>query len=181
MRTFMILFLILIFAFNPLPTFAAEQDFGGLKLGIGLSYSFDLGDNDRVEEAQIVDNVVRVLDKDNSNARFMLESHYFFEPNRPFLFDLSEPGNWGIGPFVAVQPGSGEIIEAVGVGMMIGFRRSGNGNSSWNLGIGFVVDPDARILGDGFVENQPPPGSETSVRYKEASQGGLLIISSFSF
>lgn len=172
---------IMVFTWLLLPNAeASNTEFRGLKLGLGLSYSFDLGDNDRIAEAQIVDGLVRVTDEDNSNARFMLESHYFFRPSFKFMGSV-EPGKWGMGPFVAVQPGSGEIIEAVGAGLMIGFRRKGNGNSSWNIGVGVVVDPDARILGDGFAENEPPPGNESSIRYKETSQGGLLLISSFSF
>lgn len=154
-------------------------EFAGLKLGVGLSLTIDLGDNDRIEEAAIVDGIVRVSDENNSRARIMLESHYFFTGNKRFLG--SSAGNWGIGPFIAVQPGSDEIIEAIGGGVMVGFRRAGDSNSSWNLGLGIVVDPDVRILGDGFTANQPPPGSETDIRFKEKSQAGLLIISSFSF
>jgi hypothetical protein len=55
------------------------------------------------------------------------------------------------------------------------------GASSFNIGIGAVVDPRVQVLGDGFVENQPPPGTETEVRYKTTDQWGVVVLFSFSF
>ena len=63
---------------------------------------------------------------------------------------------------------------------MFGFRR-GEGEGSFNLGVGVVVDPDTRVLGDGIVANQPLPAGETEIRYLEEMQTGLLILASFSF
>lgn len=94
---------------------------------------------------------------------------------------------WGHGPFVGIQPGSQNIIEAVAIGWMIGFRRpdpergSLTENSSFNLGIGFVVDPKVQVLGDGVTRNQALPVGETQVRFKDSAQYGLRIMSSFSF
>lgn len=102
----------------------------------------------------------------------MLESHWFREVFK---------GRLGWGPFVGVQPGTDEIIEAIGVGIMLGLRREGTENSSWNIGIGYIVDPNVNVLGDGFVANQPPPGAETAIRLKETSQEGILVLFSFSF
>jgi hypothetical protein len=103
-------------------------------------------------------------------------------PQKEFWLNSSVKANeWGWGPFVAIQSGSNEIVEAIAFGVMWGFKRSGTDNSSWNIGFGAVVDPSTKVLGDGFVPNQPPPAGETEVRYKEKSQWGLLIISSFSF
>ncbi len=80
---------------------------------------------------------------------------------------------------MAIQPGSENIIDAIGTGLMIGFKRAGEGSSSFNLGIGFVTDPGAKVLGDGFVENQPPPeGESTTVRFRETSYTGLLFLAS---
>ncbi len=96
--------------------------------------------------------------------------------------DSLHSGRWGWGPFVALQPGTNDIIEAIAVGLMIGFRRPDDiKGSSWNVGIGYVTDPNVRILADGFVENQPPPGNETEVRFKEISQDGVVLLFSFSF
>jgi len=164
-----------------------QRKFAGLDFGVGISVTFDTGNHDRVQNAEIVDGVVRVTKETNAIARIMLESHYFFTPDN-FLgiqanVDASGENKktFGIGPFMALQPGTKEIIEAIGFGIMVGWRRDGAGPGSWNLGIGGVVDPNVQILGDGFVANEPPPGSETQVRYKVQDQRGWLFLASFSF
>lgn len=89
--------------------------------------------------------------------------------------------NWGFGPFIALQPGSDAIIDAVGAGLMVGFRRAGDRNQSFNFGIGMLYDVDVRVLGPGITANQPLPPGETSVRYQQREQAALLLLSSFSF
>lgn len=165
----------------------AQREFAGLNFGVGLSLTHDLGGNDRVDSASVVNGIVRVDNEDNDIARIMLESHYFFTPKRPFWFNSNiVESQWGWGPFVALQPGTNEIIEAIGLGVMFGFKRKKDENgekdtSSWNIGLGLVVDPNVKVLGDGIEENKPLPSGETEVRFKEKSQWGALIISSFSF
>ncbi len=161
--------------------------------GVAITYTLDLGSHDRVKNAQIVNNVVRVTEDSNAIPRIMLETHYFFKPNgRLFgVFDSVSNENdekvWGHGPFVGIQPGSQNVIEAVAIGWMIGFHRpAANGESllqsnSFNLGIGVVVDPKVQVLGDGITANQPLPSGETQVRFKDTAQYGLMIMSSFSF
>jgi hypothetical protein len=155
-----------------------------LHFGVGISLTHDVGGNDRVKSASLDENqIVRVSEEQNDVARIMLESHYFFEPNNQgsnFL-GMVPPGKWGHGPFVALQPGTDDIIEAIGLGWMVGFRRSDTGTSSWNLGLGYVIDPDVQILGDGINENMPLPEGESQIRYKETSQGGVFLLVSFSF
>lgn len=155
-----------------------RAQFAGLDLGVGLSLTLDMGDRPRVEEAELVNGIVRVTDQNDTRARIMLESHYFFTPDSRFL--NVEPKDWGIGPFVAIQPGTDDIIQAGALGMMIGFRRPGT-SSSFNIGVGVVIDPDTQILGDGLVKDQPLPAGETEIRYKEESQVGLVILTSFTF
>ncbi|NKI15939.1 hypothetical protein HCU74_00775 [Spongiibacter sp. KMU-166] len=157
---------------------AAMQSFAGLKFGIGLSLTKDNGNNDRVVSATLDENnIVRIEEEQNSVARIVLESHFFF------------PGTtasgliWGHGPFVALQPGTDELIDALGMGYMVGWRRnnSTDDNSSFNLGVGVIVDPSVRILGDGIEPNQPLPANETAIRYKQTSQNGWLVMFSFGF
>jgi len=155
-----------------------QEDFKGIKLGAGLSLTLDTGSHDRVNDAEVVAGVVRVKDEDNARARIMLESHYFFLPQRGF-FGVSQ-GDWGVGPFVAIQPGEDDIVEAAALGLMIGFRRP-NTSSSWNIGVGVVFDPDTKTLGDGIRPDQPLPAGETAIRYKERAQKGVVILTSFSF
>lgn len=176
---------------------AGRQPFGGLDFGIGVSYTGDVGNSDRIGAAMLDSNgIVRVTDKNNVNARIMLESHYFFTPNKSFLFgprnyadDRDDYGNiitpgqkmWGIGPFIALRPGSDDVIDAIGMGIMVGFRRSPDSKESFNFGIGAVVDPSVRVLGKGIIADAALPAGEIEVRYRETSQLGLLLLTSFSF
>ncbi len=166
---------------------ATERGFAGLKFGVGLSLTHDLGENNRVGSASLVNGIVRVDDENNDIARIMLESHYFFKQSKPFtLFNsnVKVPSEqWGRGPFVAIQPGTDEVIEAISLGMMWGFKKSPNpaDKRSWNIGIGAVVDPNVKVLGDGISENVALPTGETGIRYKDKSQWGLMLLTSFSF
>ncbi len=157
-----------------------KRDFAGLKFGVGLSLTMDTGKNDRVNEANVVNDIVRVTEDSNDIPRIMLESHYFFKPDVTFMKAVKAE-NWGHGPFVALQPGTEDIIEAISLGWMFGFKREDSKTNSWNIGIGMVVDPNVKILGDGIEENQPLPTGETEVRLKETSQWGIIILTSFSF
>ena len=160
-----------------------QNKFAGLDFGVGVSATFDLGSNDRISTAEVVNGIVRVTDKDNVRARIMLESHYFFEPNGKFLNTSSD--DWGYGPFIALQPGTDQIIEAIGAGVMLGFRRKSStesdSNQSFNIGFGVAFDPNTKTLGDDIINGQPLPEGETDVRFLEQDQVGLLILTSFSF
>lgn len=159
------------------------KNFAGLDFGVGVSATFDLGSNDRITTAEIVNGLVRVTDKDNVRARIMLESHYFFKPSFKFL--KTDEENWGYGPFIALQPGTDEIIESIGAGLMFGFRRNSSSeedaNQSFNIGFGVAFDPNTQTLGEGIVNGEPLPEGETAVRFLEQDQVGLLILTSFSF
>lgn len=182
-----------------------RQTFGGIEFGIGMAFSLDLGDRDRVRDAQLVgpNNVVRVTRGDNVRARLILESHYFFTPGGHLparLFGICNPppasatqrardantcgstqAMWGWGPFIAVQPGSDNIIDAIGAGLMVGLRRPGEGSQSFNIGVGILYDMDVQLLGDGIFENEPLPADETEIRYRREAQSGLMVMSSYSF
>lgn len=167
------------------------QKFGGIEFGIGIAFSYDLGDNDRIKEAELVNGIVRVTDRENVRARIILESHYFFTPTGGVfgdeLFGLKNlPGKnmrkeWGIGPFVALQPGTNDVIDALGAGIMVGFRRPNSETQSFNIGVGVLYDLNTRLLGEGLAANQPLPSGETAIRYLEEEQSGLLLLSSYSF
>ncbi|MCI5167097.1 MAG: hypothetical protein D3903_13635 [Candidatus Electrothrix sp. GM3_4] len=152
---------------------------GGFNFGIALGLTMDVGSNESVESAEVVNGIVRVTKEENDVPRIMLETHYFFTPDYE-LWDHDQ-GEWGVGPFVGIQNGSNEIIEYIGAGVMIGFRRTNQSTDSFNIGLGVVLDPSVKILGDGIEENQLLPTGETAVRYKETSQLGLLAMISYGF
>lgn len=181
--TFIALFISSIAFAEDNPDKNEQRKFAGINFGVGISLTHDLGSS-RVDSASLDENgLLRVTKDRNEQARVMLESHYFFEPDskgKGFL-GIAEAGLWGHGPFVALQPGTDEIIEAIGLGWMVGFRRSSGGSSSWNLGFGYVVDPSVQTLGDGLQENQILPTGETQVRFRETSQTGVFLLASFNF
>lgn len=175
-----------------------------LGFGVGLSLTANLGSDERVKSASLDANgLVRVDEEEDAIARLVLETHYFGdcrkflgieeENLKGILYPLSwlgafakNDGDCGIGPFVAVQSGDDEIIDAVGIGLMIGFKRTANKNdtSSFNLGIGYIVDPDETVLGKGIEEGEVLPGSEAgseTVRTRKKAQDGILFLTSFSF
>jgi hypothetical protein len=162
---------------------AEETDYLGFGFGTGVSLTVDaFGGKDRVESASLVNGIVRVDEERNAQARVVLDLHYFFEQTNKFW--NVDAANWGQGPFVAIQPGDNEIVNAIGFGWMIGFRRSddpGKESQSWNFGIGYLVDPNARVLGDGLEKDQPLPAGESEVRYKTEGESSLMLIFSFSF
>jgi hypothetical protein len=142
--------------------------------GAGVSLKIDLGDHDRVKRASLDANkVVRVEEDDNAQIRFTLEAHA--TPWRLF------GQNTKIGPFVALQMGGEDIIDAMGGGIMISVRRSDEDKlGSVNLGFGVVVDPNVQVLGDGIEANEVLPAGD-SIRFKETVQVGALFLVSFGF
>jgi hypothetical protein len=152
---------------------------GGFNFGIALGLTMDIGSDESVESAEVVNGIVRVTKEENNVPRIMLETHYFFTPDHQLW--AHDQGEWGIGPFVGIQNGSNEIIEYIGAGVMIGFRRTNQSTDSFNIGLGVVLDPSVKILGDGIEENQALPTGETAVRYKETSQMGLIAMISYGF
>ncbi len=183
----------------------AGNPLSGFGLGAGIAYVFDTGRNDRIAEADLVgdDRIVRVRRLENASARLIVETHYFFTPCGEFLgmarlgltnecdrnkgpgnssrYRRTGEANWGIGPFIAVQPDSSNIIDAIGAGLMIGLRRPGSDNQSFNFGIGYLVDVNAQILGEGIVANEPLPEDEDGIRFQDRAQGGVMLITSYTF
>ena len=181
-----------------------SKTWGGIGWGLGIAANFDIGGK-RVADAQIVNGITRVIDSSsNASVGFVLEAHYFFKdwplPSVPggcsknsslSLFPCTDVAT---GPFVAVEIGGGSKaatdagpITAYALGWMVGFHhinpnlKPDTNTSSWNLGIGLRVDPQAKTLGDGFVANLPPPAGETAIRFKTQGRFGLILLSSFSF
>lgn len=134
--------------------------------GLGLGWTHNLGPR-RVESVTVVNRIVRIDDERNDLVRVMPEVHLWV--------DRWDEQRWSWGPFLAVAPGS-RIIDAVGGGLMVGYRPHRNDHYSFNFGIGGTLDLDARILGDGIVANEPLPPRETGARTKQTTAAGLLLL-----
>ena len=151
------------------------KKFAGINWGVGLAF---LGINGQsIDEAKLIDNVVRITKEHSKSAALMLETHYFMQ-------DKDKWGaNIGHGPFATIRlAGSeGEKIGAFGLGWMIGFKDGPVDGGSWNVGFGFFVDTEVQELGSGISEGQALPGSETAIRFKEVDKSGWVIMLSSTF
>ncbi len=155
------------------------EEFLGFHLGVGVGFSADLGGRSRVDEAEIVNGVVRVKQKSMAIPRILLETHYFITPDFN-LFGLVPMGLWGVGPFIGIQASTEEIIDSFAGGLMVGLRRA-DLSQSLNVGIGAILDRNAKTLGGGFRDGQPPPAGESTVRFRENSRWALGFFVSVGF
>lgn len=174
------------------PPNGGDSHFAGMGFGVAIGVVSKAGKRDVIQSATLDPNgIVRVDSDANTTANLILEGHYFFTPEKRFIpqaFDAA-PRNWGHGPFIAVQPGTQNIIEAVGIGWMLGFKRANivakdtapNRGDSFNLGLGIMVNPNAQVLGDGITKNQALPAGETAVRLKTTTEMGWLFVFSYTF
>ena len=67
---------------------------------------------------------------------------------------------------------------------MIGFQRSdqpADDDTSFNFGIGLIVDPNAKTLGSGLRRNRPLPDGETTIRTQTEPELGVFFMTSFAF
>ncbi|ULA60479.1 MAG: ANKREPREGION domain-containing protein [Nitrospira sp.] len=140
--------------------------FQNVGFGLGLGWTHNLGPR-RVESVSVASNrIVRIDDERNDLVRVMPEVHLWI--------DRWDEQRWSWGPFLAVAPGS-RIINAVGGGLMVGYRPHQHDRYSVNFGIGGTLDLDTRVLGDGIIANEPLPPRETSARTKQTTGAGLLV------
>ncbi|MBI4001142.1 MAG: ankyrin repeat domain-containing protein [Nitrospira defluvii] len=140
--------------------------FQNLGFGLGLGWTHNLGPR-RVESVTVVNRIVRIDNERNDLVRFMPEMHIWL--------DRWDEQRWSWGPFLTVAPGS-RVIDAVGFGLMLGYRPHRTDRYSFNLGIGGTLDLDARVLGDGLVANESLPPRENTARTKQTTAAGLLVL-----
>jgi hypothetical protein len=95
-----------------------------------------------------------------------------------------DPSRRSSGLFVAVQPGSDELVDALGVGWMwrLPDKLQLFGNRTLNIGFGFMSDPNVAVLADGFAENMNAPqdsdGNFLPVRLRETDKTAFFITAS---
>ena len=176
---------------NPPAEPGDSNKFKGLSFGVGIGVSIDLRKGRPIESVEIVNDTVRVTAERSSEPRVLLESHYFFVT----YDDRNARGStWGWGPFLAIQTGSDQLVESIGLGLLIGFRRpgvakqggtgadaNGIGGSSFNLGIGALLDNNVKVLRAGVVENQAINAGQALSLTKTVSRWALLLTTSYSF
>ena len=74
-----------------------NKDFMGIKFGVGVAFTLDWGGQSRVKDAELVNNIVRVTESQDGEARVLLEVHHFW----PIGGATREEALYGFGPFVS--------------------------------------------------------------------------------
>lgn len=153
----------------------AQANFLGLNWGLGFGYSF--ANDDVIEEATIVNGVVRSSKDKSRQVRLVLEYHKYFWCNRK-----KTTAKWGCGPFLAVAADEDDLLSGVAVGFMFGRRsKQAKAGEGFSVAIGAIVDADVKSLADGFEENAPPPAGETAVRFEEKSRSSAILFFTRTF
>jgi hypothetical protein len=173
----------------------ASKAFGGVKFSLAMGAN---GGNleDAVEDAALVGAVaanpttgqaeirpvVRVTKAATSRPRLLLEAHKFpWTRDERLRGTVFNGAKLGFGPFVAIQSSESELLQAFGVGAMVGMRLGPTDSSSLNLGIGRLLDPSVKTLGNGIEDGKPLPVGETAVRFNTQARWSWLILASFTF
>lgn len=152
-----------------------QKDFLGFSWGLG--FGFGWSDEDRIEQAQIVNGVVRATKDTSEQARVFFEYHWF-----PESWGLKEDGTFvrGHGPFIAVSSRDDKVLSGVGTGWMFGFRDKGKGEG-FGIALGAILDNDVTSLADGFEDGQPPPNGETAIRTESKSRVSYTVFFTRTF
>lgn len=155
-----------------------RRNFQGLSFGVAPSIIF--GGKKAIKSAKIVNSdgadIVRVTEENSDDIALLLEAHYFFM--------LDSENRYGIGPFLAIKPGDGEIINGMGAGVMAGARylsAEGTSAKSFNIGFGPFLQRNAQVLADGFYDGEPPPEGEEQVEFKTEDVWRWTVTFSFSW
>jgi hypothetical protein len=138
-----------------------ERDFLGAKWGVGVGYSHAF--RDVVDEAAIVDGLVRVKKDLTGQPRVVLEFH-----NYVWCRDGNRKGDvpiqTGCGLFAAVATRDDKVVSAVGAGFMYGWKvGTGSDAKGFSVGAGVIVDGSGKKLGKGYVDGEAPPAGATTV------------------
>jgi len=158
----------------------AFKKWQGWNWSVGPSITF--GGKKEIQEAKVVKkgdkSFLRVTDEASSQAGIMLETHYFFHPSGE---GFNEKGNWGIGPFVAVQLDQEDGLDGVGHGLMTGWRYDDNKANSFNIGFGPFLDNEVQRLPRGFRDGEELPEGESSVDYRKVDDWKWMLTVSFTW
>jgi hypothetical protein len=154
---------------------ASKNDEFWNNFGVGLAVSTKLGKRgSAIEEAQLVNGVVRVSSERDVVPRLMLERHWYFTERFDNL-------HFRQGVFVGASLfGDKKLMDSVTLGWLVAFKPNDGDKSTHNLGIGLSVEPYSKELGDGIKANQPLPTGENAIRYKEKNRLAITVIYTYT-
>jgi len=152
----------------------SETKFMGLTWGLGFGFSFASGDG--IDDAEIVNGIVRVKSQKKQQPRAVMEFHKYLWCNKGFT-----DGTRGCGPFVAVAASQENVLSGVGFGFMYGFKSMATDSDGFSIGVGAILDGKVKGLAEGFRKNEAPPAGETIVRTEEKSRWSALVFATRTF
>lgn len=152
----------------------SETEFMGLTWGLGFGFSFSSAE--LVDDAEIVNGIVRMKSQKKQQPRVVMEFHKYLWCNKG-----NTDGTRGCGPFVAVAASEDKVLSGVGVGFMYGLKSKPTDSDGFSVGIGAILDGKVKDLAEGFKINQPPPAGETTVRFEEKSRWSALMFVTKTF
>ena len=152
-----------------------SEDFMKKYFSIGLYANFDVGANNRVQNARVVNGIVRVEESNTAQIGLALQAYRLFP---------TKSGKSAWGPFIALITSDNGGITSGAIGGMYALAPKAGfvaDQTSINFGLGVSVSPGTQVLGDGINENMPLPAGETEVRYKKTTLYGVMFAVSFGF
>jgi len=152
----------------------SNVDFFGLNWGVGLGYS--VSEDEAIDDAVIVNGIVRVKSRKKEQPRVLFEFHKFIGCK-----SHGKEGTRGCGPFVAIAATGDDVLSGVGMGFMYGFKAKKTDTDGFSIGLGAILDANVKDLADGFEENQAPPAGETAVRFEEKSRWSAVLFVTRTF
>ncbi|MGQ0546378.1 MAG: hypothetical protein ACT4P3_13745 [Betaproteobacteria bacterium] len=152
----------------------ADAEFLGLNWGLGFGFSF--GSSDAVDDAEVVNGIVRVKSQKKQQPRVLFEFHKYF-----WCHGDAVEVKKGCGPFVAVAASQDKAVSGIGIGFMYGEKRKPADSDGFSLGVGAILDGKVKDLAEGFRRDQPLPAGETAVRFEEKARWSLLLFVTRTF
>ena len=141
--------------------------FAGFNFGIGIAaIKFD---GPSIGNVDISDGSVFVRDKHDIDTTILFETHRFFP---------LEKNDAGIGPFVAAslaQKDGADPLSLFATGVMMGWKRK-NSSSSWNIGLGFIVDTNALELREGITDGTSTTITNPNDLIRTVNQNGFVLL-----
>ena len=134
-------------------------------------YYFDLKEREKVEEAEIVNGIVKKKkDRPTAETEIFLTTHFL-------LFGSEKVG--GVGLFGAIPASMDSYSKTRSLGLLFAYRESDSKNIFY---IGFGrISTSIMILSDGIEIDEPLPSDREEITYREKSVIGNIVMVSFKF
>lgn len=186
-----------------------QSELNKMGFGYGIAFIQNISGGTEVKNAFTdEDGILRVEERSDTRVGFILETHFLLGDETqkkiqkirgeadgsvknanlpPPYINMKHIKDILWGPYVSVELGE-DVIRSLGAGVMITFRKvyldgltqKSSFLETFNLALGLQVDPEVKMLADGFFPNQDV-GVGFQPRFKEGTQVGLTIMFSRNF